>query len=145
MGGSLSNGTLFVFNPTSNTLTKLYDFGTTVGTDPSGNLIQASDGKLYGYTLTTLFSYDISLNTVSLLHTFLQTGTSGFFLYGSPFQSANGKLYGTTRDGGLYGNGTIFTYDISTSTFANIHDNNVPEANFPKSFILHRKQQSTFQ
>ncbi|MBK7572916.1 MAG: hypothetical protein IPI10_15360 [Bacteroidetes bacterium] len=84
-GGSLTYGTLFEFNPTSSALTKLFDFGGLEGVTPWGNVMQASNGKLYGLTLTSLFSYDPTLNSLVKLHTFGQTGTTGKFLYGNLF------------------------------------------------------------
>lgn len=65
-GGTSDKGVIFSFNPSGNIYTKLHDFNTVNGEDPEGSLIQASDGNLYGATVTggtgnvgTLFKYDI--------------------------------------------------------------------------------------
>src|SRR5208283_1609006 len=51
-GGANGDGVLFQFNPNTSTYTKEFDFvGTANGANPIGNLIQASDGNLYGMTV----------------------------------------------------------------------------------------------
>ena len=52
IGNILTNGVIFSFDPSSSTYTRLKDLGGTNGTHPHGNLIQASNGKLYGMTNT---------------------------------------------------------------------------------------------
>src|SRR5205085_1944457 len=50
-GANLSPGAIFSFEPISTTYTRLADFDTArTGGFPSGNLLQASDGKIYGMT-----------------------------------------------------------------------------------------------
>src|SRR4030095_8061391 len=49
-GGSNGYGVIFSFDPSTSTYTKLKDFDGTNGRNPTGSLIQASDGKLYGMT-----------------------------------------------------------------------------------------------
>jgi uncharacterized repeat protein (TIGR03803 family) len=73
-GGSGFSGVIFSFDPSSSTYTKLKDFQNPDGLSPSGNLMQASDGKLYGMTrfggsnlLGTIFSFDPSDSTYTKL------------------------------------------------------------------------------
>ena len=49
-GGSNGAGTIFTFNPSTNKVLKLFDFNGTNGANPIGNLIQATNKKLYGMT-----------------------------------------------------------------------------------------------
>src|SRR6185312_9854187 len=49
-GGLYGMGVLFRYNPSSGIYTKLVDFKGSNGATPSGSLIQATDGKLYGLT-----------------------------------------------------------------------------------------------
>lgn len=53
------------------------------------------------------------------------SGTTGSYQGKSPLGSlikaSNGKLYGLTRKGGTSDNGTIFSYDISSSTFTTVY------------------------
>jgi uncharacterized repeat protein (TIGR03803 family) len=76
-GGSSEVGVIFSLVPTSFTYTKLKDFNETDGAYPFGNLMQASDGKLYGATFRggssnvgAIFSYDPSLSTFAKLKDF---------------------------------------------------------------------------
>ncbi len=130
LGGANNFGVLFEFNPTTNVLTKKLDFGGTIGAQPWGSLIQATNGLLYGLTTIggvlnggTIFSYNTSTNTGTKIHDFSNILPSGNTPYGTLFQSANGKLYGATRIGGTNNLGTVFSYDINTATFTKIHDN----------------------
>ncbi|MDB5280717.1 MAG: Por secretion system C-terminal sorting protein [Ferruginibacter sp.] len=63
--GASVGGTLISFDPLTATVTNLNNFTGTNGLNPQGNLIQASNGKLYGSTpaggsngLGVIFSYD---------------------------------------------------------------------------------------
>ncbi|MBL7898870.1 MAG: hypothetical protein JNJ99_10070, partial [Crocinitomicaceae bacterium] len=66
-GASGFNGVIFEYDPTNEVMTKLHDFdGANSGSNPRGNLFQASNGKLYGLTCYgglhnkgVLFEYDI--------------------------------------------------------------------------------------
>jgi uncharacterized repeat protein (TIGR03803 family) len=123
-GGTNSIGVIFVYNPTTSSYTRLLNFaGTSNGSTPYGSLIQASSGKLYGMTslggsnsLGILFEFDTTTNTLSKKLDFAATA-NGSNPYGSLMQSANSKLYGVTFQGGSSTLGTLFEYNISTSTF----------------------------
>src|ERR1035438_3283194 len=74
-GGLYNYGTIFSFDITTNTFTKLFDFNDTTGSKPTGALVEANNGKLYG--MTTLggingqgvaFSFDIGSNVYSDIH-----------------------------------------------------------------------------
>jgi uncharacterized repeat protein (TIGR03803 family) len=115
-------GTLFRFDIGTNSLTQLVQFTGTGGngSGPFGDLLQASDDKLYGMTAGSaahggnIFSYDITNDTLIVLHTFGTVNTDGKYPFGSLIQAANGRLYGMTADGGTSNLGTIFEYDLST-------------------------------
>ncbi|MBS4028044.1 MAG: hypothetical protein KGZ58_05330, partial [Ignavibacteriales bacterium] len=132
-GGANGAGIIFSMDITTNTFTKLHDFGTD-GANPYGTLIQASNGKLYGVTNQTsggggggggegknlsgngvLFAFDISTNTYSKLHDFVYS-TEGGNPYGSLMFARNGKLYGLNYGGGNSGYGTLYEFDITTNT-----------------------------
>jgi len=64
-GGTNDAGVIFSYDLLSSTFTKLYDFDYTNGSHPYGNLMQASNGKLYGMTSSggsddygVVFSFD---------------------------------------------------------------------------------------
>ena len=70
-GGVNGMGVLFQYEPVTSTYIKKLDFaGLTNGSRPSGSLMQASDGKLYGMTIIggvnnmgVLFQYDPASST----------------------------------------------------------------------------------
>ena len=129
-GGTHNQGVIFMFDPQSNSYTKIYDFNTVNGSSPCGNLMQASNGKLYGLTPYggvapqgiayggILFEIDIQNNTFQKLHDFVQN--DGYNPKGSLIEASNGKLYGTTSNGGssAFG-GSIVEYDIPSGTLTN--------------------------
>jgi uncharacterized repeat protein (TIGR03803 family) len=118
-GGTLHQGTIFKLS-TSGTLTTVYDFcqlkNCADGSGPVGfgNLIQATDGNLYGTTRTggkgfgTI--YQLSLNgTLKTIHKFCKPGgcQDGWNPDGL-VEGLDGNFYGITTGGGTHGDGTAF-------------------------------------
>ncbi len=137
-GGAGNFGTLFSFDPSTNVQTKLYEFDNNGGQYPSGSLLKAKDGKLYGVTqlggvdgIGTLYSFDPTSNAKTLLFSF--NYSSGYVPYSEPIQATDGLLYGTTPYGsGNVGNGTIYSFDILSNTFATRYVfNDVNIGNYP--------------
>jgi uncharacterized repeat protein (TIGR03803 family) len=121
--GSFDRGTLFEFDPATNTFTKKVDFDyNSNGSEPQGSLVLASNNKFYGMTNSgstgdgVIFEYDPTTN--NLIKKIDFTYNTGSEPYGDLIQATNGKLYGMTREGGDNGNasGTLFEYDIATNT-----------------------------
>ncbi|MGD0412956.1 MAG: choice-of-anchor tandem repeat GloVer-containing protein, partial [Verrucomicrobiota bacterium] len=111
-GGTQGDGTVFRMT-TNGTLATLFCFGNTNGSSPSGALIQGADGNFYGTTeyggthgdgtvfrmttngaLTTLASFNYSV--------------TGGYPSSALLQGADGNFYGTTAEGGIYYDGTVF-------------------------------------
>ncbi len=123
-GGTTNNGVLYEFDPVTDIYTKKIDFaGTSNGSYANGNLVQATNGKLYGLTayggansLGVLFEYNITTNTLTKKIDFTGSAT-GSVPYGNLVQATNGKLYGLTTAGGASGNGVLFEYDPATNIF----------------------------
>ena len=123
-GGVNDFGILFSFNPQTNVFTKLLDFdGANSGSRPSGSLMQASNGKLYGMTQYggannngVIFEYDIISNTFSKLFDFNGTSTGGLPPC-SLMQASNGLLYGVATYGATTNYGTLFQFDYTSNTF----------------------------
>jgi uncharacterized repeat protein (TIGR03803 family) len=122
-GGPSDYGTLFSYDIANSTFHRLYNFSSQDGRNPFGDLLELSDGKLYGLTqsggdnyLGVLFEFDPLSSTYTKLFDF-KTG-AGYYPYGSLMQGSNGKLYGLTRCGGYIstgtfsGDGALFEYDI---------------------------------
>jgi uncharacterized repeat protein (TIGR03803 family) len=127
IGGSANLGVLFEFDPTINSFTKKIDFSNGNGSNPFGNLLKASNGKLYGMTskggtnnLGVIFEYDPATN-IYTVKVNMQT-SSGSSPQGSLMQASNGKLYGVTSAGGINAGGALFEYDISSNVFTKKFD-----------------------
>ncbi len=125
-GGLYDKGTLFEYDPLTNTFVKKIDFDSiNNGSHPYGALIEASNGKLYGLTSEggvnndgVLFEYNIATNILIKKVNF-QSNLTGSKPKGTLMQATNGKLYGYTTAGTSNYYGGIFEYNISTSTLAN--------------------------
>jgi uncharacterized repeat protein (TIGR03803 family) len=143
-GGANGEGTVFKITRLGR-FTKLYDFcrqpNCADGSNPSGGLIEASDGDFYGVTTGggincseyfgggcgTLFKIS-SNGTLTTLYRF--SGVDGIRPWAPPVQASNDLLYGTTGSGGdlscipPYGCGTVFSMapDGALTTLHNFSD-----------------------
>jgi len=129
-GGLNGNGVIFEINPVTGAYSKKWDFDGANGDFPIGNLLEASNGKLYGLTQLggsfnkgVLFEYDIALDTCITRYHFNGT-TMGNYPANYLIQATNGKLYGSTVAGGTSNNGTLFEYDPLTFVFTKLVDFN---------------------
>jgi len=120
-GGANGNyGTLFRMTPAGN-LTTLYNFcaksNCIDGYLPSGPLLQAIDGSLYGVTAAgganknagTVFKI-IAPGKLVTLYSFcaLTNCRDGVVPGGGLIQASDGNFYGTTNGGGTHNGGTVF-------------------------------------
>jgi uncharacterized repeat protein (TIGR03803 family) len=115
--GSYGTGTVFKLSPASGHWreTILYKFsGGSDGKYPSSGLVRDSNGNLYGTTSQggssscgcgVVFEVDPS-GTETVLYSFTQT--DGEYPSGGLIFDAHGDLFGTTSNGGTYGNGAVF-------------------------------------
>jgi uncharacterized repeat protein (TIGR03803 family) len=123
-GGTNGYGVLFEYNPATSSYVKKLDFaGTTNGSSPMGSLIEASNGKLYGMTMSggakgfgVLFEYDTVSSTYTKKLDFAGAA-NGKYPYGTLIETSNGKLYGMTYYGGAFDYGALFEYNYITSSF----------------------------
>lgn len=113
-GGAYNGGTFFVFNENGGDFNATYDFKKATGYIPVSAPIQASDKKFYGTTYSGGASDDGVIYVINsngteytVLHDFT-AATDGERPYPQLIEGADGKLYGTTSDGGANGVGTIF-------------------------------------
>ncbi|MBL7981184.1 MAG: T9SS type A sorting domain-containing protein [Flavobacteriales bacterium] len=122
-GGANNAGTLFRFNPATNTYTKMHDLGGGAnGKTPYGGLTEGGNGWYYGTTFEggtdnkgILFKYAPGSNTFVKLLDF--TGPNGQSPWTAPIPFAADELWGTTANGGSNGNGMIYRLTPSTDTF----------------------------
>ena len=115
LGGTSNFGTVFRIT-TGGTVTILHAFCTQSGCPDGGNpragLVQASDGNLYGETLSggannygSIFKISTS-GTLTTVHSF--NSTDGTTPDGGLVQASDGTFYGTTLGGGANNYGTVF-------------------------------------
>jgi uncharacterized repeat protein (TIGR03803 family) len=124
LGGLNNDGVLFEYDPNTNTYVKKFDFNeTTNGNNPTGSLVEAANGKLYGMTgyggansMGMIFEYDPLTNIFTKKIDF-DGSLKGNSPRGSLIKSSNDKLYGMTLNGGTHGVGVLFEYDPVTNTF----------------------------
>jgi uncharacterized repeat protein (TIGR03803 family) len=123
-GGTAGLGTVFEFNPTTDTETVLHSFagGSSDGSTPNGPLLEASNGNLYGMTSVggtyangIIFAIKLSTDSYSNLYSFGSQPNDGANPYGGLIQASNGTLYGMTAGGGASSLGTVFTFDPTTN------------------------------
>ena len=130
VGGAYSYGTVFELTP-SGTETILWSFGKgTDGANPLAGVVRDKNGNLYGtteyggaYNKGTVFELTPS-GSETILWNF-GSGTDGANPYGGVVLGTNGNLYGTTVNGGAYGDGTVFEVTPSgMETLLHSFDNN---------------------
>src|SRR5690606_17150538 len=87
----------------------------------------AQSPRLWGMTgafnqieFGTIFSINLDGSDHQIEYVFSQS--SGYQARGALCLAPNGKLYGMTSQGGIYGNGTLFSFDPSTQQFNKILD-----------------------
>src|SRR5208282_4028034 len=113
------------------TFQRIKSFGipTQAAANPLANLIQGSDGTLYGTTTGSGTSFGGNFGTVfklntngsgfTVLHTF--TNSPDGANPSAVVQGADGALYGTTGLGGTYDAGTVFKLNTDGSGYLVLH------------------------
>ncbi|MFK7970347.1 MAG: choice-of-anchor tandem repeat GloVer-containing protein, partial [Bacteroidia bacterium] len=116
-GGVNNEGTIFEFDPATNSAIKLADFSTLgIGT-PYNGLTLANNGKLYGSTDLAIYEVDPLQKTTTKHYDFTKyTGVSSRLKVGF-----DGKFYGIYGGGGVNRNGLVFSYDVQTSTYDSVY------------------------
>ncbi len=140
-GGANGGGTFFRMDTSGNVVDK-HDFGgASQGYEPEAGVIQASDGNFYGATyrggssaMGTIFKMD-ALGNVTVLHNFTGIGTDGANPGTTLVQANDGKLYGTTANGGTSGLGTVFRIDTA-GTLTTLHSFNDTDGVSPAGSMI---------
>jgi uncharacterized repeat protein (TIGR03803 family) len=129
LGGVNNAGTIFEYDPTNNAYLKKYDFAFTQGGSPRGSLL-LYNGKFYGLASQygangngCIFEWDPTTNIYTKKFDF--TGNGGAYP-GRGAQNSlrllNGKMYGTTQQGGVNGLGVVFEWDPATNIYRDLYD-----------------------
>ncbi len=129
-GGVYDFGTIFEYDPATNTYTKKFDFGPNVsqtGGSPKGSLLLYNN-KFYGLGADygasgagVIFEWDPATNIYTKKYDLAGAGGS------SPQNSLrlfNNKMYGTTASGGTSNIGVVFEWDPATNIFTKLVDMN---------------------
>ncbi|OFY56547.1 MAG: hypothetical protein A2W93_03740 [Bacteroidetes bacterium GWF2_43_63] len=124
------NGTLFTVQAgqSINTIHTFEFDNENQGSIPVGGLVEAANGNLYGLTSEggsfdagVLYEYNpnSSMQAIKINLAAVLTGSAPM----SPMmKTCDGKLFGMTSEGGEYGFGTIFRYDVNLNTLIKTHD-----------------------
>jgi uncharacterized repeat protein (TIGR03803 family) len=137
-GGTLNRGTIFQYTPAKNKLKIIHSFDPSTGQIPSGPLMQAKDGKLYGTTTSggafgvgAVFQVTTTGKYV-LLHSFDSTNsTEGSTPYAGVVQGSDLFLYGVASAGGVLGHGTLFRLSTKGTGFIVLHDFDLQSGDTP--------------
>ncbi len=125
-GGAKNLGVIFSTKDDGSNFQVRYSFTSDfAGNAPSaGNLVKAGI-LLYGLTTNggtynkgVLFSYNPASNEYIVLYNFKYGNNSSYFPVGG-LTVYNNKLYGFTNSNDANGNGSIFEFDIATSSYTN--------------------------
>jgi uncharacterized repeat protein (TIGR03803 family) len=119
-------------------LKTLHVFNGTDGQNPIAALVQATDGNLYGTTTQggqygggTIFRLTLN-GTLTTIYNFCSQSScvDGSLPWGTLLPAIDGNLYGTTRTGGTYGQGTVFKMTLSgtLTTLYSFSDGGTPYA-----------------
>jgi uncharacterized repeat protein (TIGR03803 family) len=111
-GGANFDGTIFKIT-LAGAESVLYSFGSVSGDgiNPTGSLLQATDGNLYGLAQTTVVKITLA-GVESTVYPFGSVADDGGTALGSLLQASDGNLYGLTEGGGSNGNGTVFRIQL---------------------------------
>jgi uncharacterized repeat protein (TIGR03803 family) len=111
LGGTDAKGVIFRYDILTGTYEKLKDFNATDGSSPRGDLLEAANGMMYGFTLNggasnygTMFSFDKTTLTYTKIQdlVFANRNPTGSFI-----EAASGLLYGVAST-------RLFQYNTST-------------------------------
>ena len=125
-GGAMGDGTVYKFDPVTNTETVIHSFVGTDGMQPEGAVV-IHGGAIYGGTQSggshnyTGVVYKTSLRTgkTKVLHSFAD-GPDGEGAVGGLVYDA-GLIYGTALGGGVNQNGTLYEINPATGGFTVVY------------------------
>lgn len=120
-------GTLFRINGDGTGFSIEHSFQAGTGWAPTGSLLLAADGKMYGMTTVggpsnngVIFRFDPATGVYSNLINF--NGTNGAHPHHNLVQLSNGKIYGTTVQGGPSDEGVLFEYNPVSNSITVLHN-----------------------
>ncbi|MCB2195038.1 MAG: T9SS type A sorting domain-containing protein [Bacteroidetes bacterium] len=122
-GGTSGEGTVFEFDPVTDTIVQNINLEASVtGSEPYGELTEASNGMLYASTYYGGKNnhgaiFELNPTNFSLKKKYdLQYDTTGSNPEGGLLEAETGYLYGLCYDGGVHDRGTLYKYSIEEDT-----------------------------
>ncbi len=122
-GGVNGKGVLFEYDAIGNTFTQKINFSDSLGYEPLGPLMQATNGKLYAVTSQgglshsgVVFEFDVNASQYAI-KAHIGHFDEGAYPNGGLVQASNGKLFGATSWGGMFGKGVIYEYDVQVNGY----------------------------
>jgi uncharacterized repeat protein (TIGR03803 family) len=126
-GGSSDVGTIYAFDPATDSISLEDTFTLSNGAFPYAALTLVGDELFYGtsefggasasaYGNGTVYAFDAATGSISLLDSF--TFANGFLPFAALTAAGSGLFYGTTALGGANDTGTIFAFDSSTGSIS---------------------------
>lgn len=154
-GGIDRSGSIFALAKGQTTFTTLAFLTGTHGSDPVGGIVMDAAGNLYGTTVYTtsglsgnysrqtgivgagdgtIFELPKGSRTITTLATF--NGANGESPEGTLVIDPNGSLFGTTRTGGAFSDGTVFELPAGSSSIITLASFNGTNGSNPISPLL---------
>ncbi|RLD40035.1 MAG: hypothetical protein DRI86_16055, partial [Bacteroidetes bacterium] len=122
------DGTFVEYDVATHTIDRKFNFSDPInGLIPEGDLIMATNGKLYGMTSkgganNKGIVFEFNPNNDTFIKKFDLDSLTGYEPKGGLLEASNGKLYGLTFRGGNNGYGTVFEIDTTTWTLTKTAD-----------------------
>jgi uncharacterized repeat protein (TIGR03803 family) len=133
-------GTVFKISPLG-VLTTLHSFTGPDGSYPAVGLTLGSDGAFYGVTALggafgsgTVFKMTYS-GDLTTLYTFGSVSGDGVQPAGALVQGTDGNFYGTTFEGGVWQQGTVFSVTPS-GTLTTLYSFSGPDGGYPRGALV---------
>ena len=124
-GGPSAAGTIFSFDPSSNTETPVFTFNQSNGFPVApllqlGNLLYGTAGAPGGGILGSVFSFDPKTQNFSIVHAF--TGGKDCGAPEAGLVAVGGQLFGTTSGAGANCNGSVYQLDPGSGNETPLYD-----------------------
>ena len=143
IGGVTGNGVIYSVNQDGSGFFKLHEFADNEGYEPSGKLLEASDGKLYGVlqyggpsNAGAVYRIDKNGSNFQVIHSFSDL-VNGYWPRGYLVEDQNGVLYGVTTSG-LNDRGGVYHVNKDGTGFLRIKDFPLSGINSPAAGLYLR-------
>ncbi|MBK6640685.1 MAG: T9SS type A sorting domain-containing protein [Bacteroidetes bacterium] len=141
-GGFYGLGTFYEFDIATDSFVVKLHFNDTLGAEPLGGLVQASNGKLYAgingggsSAQGLIIEYDINTDSVIMKKDFNGTGVSAY--NGTFIEVAPNKLYALSIIGGQNNEGALYEFDCITNQIAILYSFSAPTGYDPVGSLVY--------